>query len=209
MTIEYTGRQPERIPREKTFRLGLEYAWKDPEGAVLLVERRRIEFGAEERFRWMDFELLFRAPNGDVTFGDTKEGFFAMRMAPELQLAGPVATATAVNSEGVEGKEVWGKRAAWVHYQGTVGGAPVGIAMFDHPKNFRHPTWWHARDYGLVAANPFGAHDFEEEPEGTGDYVLKRGESLRLRYRIWIHSGAMTPEDIAKQLEVYRVQTSE
>ena len=72
------------------------------------------------------------------------------------------------------------KRAAWVDYWAPIDGKTVGIAIFDHPENPRHPTWWHARYYGLVAANPFGIHDFEKKPEGTGDMkilILKQIES--------------------------------
>ena len=57
-------------------------------------------------------------------------------------------------------KPIWGKRADWVDYYGNVAGEIVGIAIFDHPKNLRHPTYWHARSYGLLAANPFGLREF-------------------------------------------------
>ena len=60
--------------------------------------------------------------------------------------------------------------------------------MMDHPQNHSFPTWWHARSYGLLAANPFGIHDFERKPAGTGDLVLKKGKSLSFRYRVLLHS---------------------
>ena len=74
-------------------------------------------------------------------------------------------------------------------YSGLVDGKMTGIACFDHPDNLRHPTTWHARDYGLIAANPFGLHDFEKKDKGAGDYTIKKGESLTLKYRWLFHTG--------------------
>ena len=68
----------------------------------------------------------------------------------------------------------------------------VSVAMFDHPSNPSHPTWWHARTYGLVAANPFGVHDFEGLPAGTGDVEIPAGASITFRYRVWIRAGIAT-----------------
>ena len=104
-----------------------------------------------------------------------------------------------MNSEGVSGKDVWGKRAKWVAYSGPVDEKDVTVAIFDHPDNLRHPTWWHARDYGLVAANPFGIHDFEGKDPGTGDYVLSVGEMLMLRYQVVIVEGALEPDNLNAQ----------
>ncbi|MEE8468642.1 MAG: PmoA family protein [Planctomycetota bacterium] len=197
------------VVRDDTLRIGFGFDWNDPQGNTLLTEQRRMLFGATEDERWIDFEIALTASDEDVTFGDTKEGTFAMRMHPELRLVGDVAKGSAVNSTGVTGKDVWGKRAAWVHYQGSVSGKPVGVAMFEHPSNFRHPTWWHAREYGLVAANPFGVHDFERKPAGTGDHVLAASETLTLRYRVWIHAGTRTPQEVAEAFTLYRAQTSD
>jgi hypothetical protein len=65
----------------------------------------------------------------------------------------------------------------------------MGIAMCDHPDNLRHPQHFHARDYGLLAANPFGLHDFTGAPKGTGDFTLPAGDSLSLRYLMVFHKG--------------------
>ncbi len=70
-----------------------------------------------------------------------------------------------LNSQGAEGeKAIWGKPADWVDYSGTVSGKQVDVAIFDSPKSFRHPTTWHARAYGLFAANPFGIREFTKDP---------------------------------------------
>ena len=86
--------------------------------------------------------------------------------------------------------------AHWVDYWGEVEGDTVGIAIFDHPDNLRHPTTWHARDYGLVAANPFGLHDFLNEPANAGAYRIEPGDSLVLKYRFVFHRGDATSADI-------------
>ena len=105
-----------------------------------------------------------------------------IRTHPALRLQGKVATGKAINAGGVEGKGVWGKPAKWLYYWGKVDGATVGVGIFDHPTNPRHPTTWHARDYGLIAANPFGYSYFLGKKRGTGDLILKKGEEISFRY---------------------------
>jgi hypothetical protein len=105
-----------------------------------------------------------------------------------------------LTSAGVRDGDTWGKRADWVDYYGPVDGKTVGVAIFDHPKNPRHPTWWHVRDYGLFAANPFGLHDFEKKPAHSGDFKVPAGESVTFRYRFIFHDG---DEKQAKIAELY------
>ena len=173
------------------------FQWRDPDGGVICTEQRIMRFWADQSTRTIDFELTLIATAEQVTFGDTKEGTFAMRLAPTLRLTGGAAQGSARNSEGVTGKDVWGKRAKWIEYSGPIDGEIVGVVIFDHPDNPRHPTWWHAREYGLVAANPFGRRAFQGPSQPAGDLVIQKGESIRLRYRIVIHDGAWD----AKRLE--------
>jgi hypothetical protein len=77
----------------------------------------------------------------------------------------------------------------------------VGIAVFDHPRNLRAPTYWHARAYGLLAANPFGLKPFTGDRSQNGRYVIPAGEALVLRYRVLIHHG--NPE-AAQVAQAYR-----
>ena len=172
------------------------YRWQVDDGDVVLRERRVLRFEDRGDHRTVDATITLQASDGDVTFGDTKEGTFALRLHPALRVEGEVATGALTNSEGDAGKAAWGKRARWLHDQGPVDGEPVGVAIFDHPENLRHPTWWHARTYGLVAANPFGVHDFERKPDGAGDLVLAQGEALTLRYRVVVHRGAWAAERV-------------
>jgi Family of unknown function (DUF6807) len=171
------------------------FEWRDPSGQVLLSEARRMTFYAQPRMRTVDFDITLTARQ-KVTFGDTKEGTFAVRLAPALEEPRPGApplpkrTGHMVDSLGRQGeRQIWGKRADWVDYSGMVDGEALGIAIFDHPSNPRHPTWWHARGYGLFAANIFGLHDFEHDKSKNGSLTLQPGESLRFRYRVLIHPG--------------------
>lgn len=164
------------------------YLWQAKEQTVL-KEERTIRFALEGDARVVDFTTRLTATEKEVRFGDTKEGSFAIRTHPQLRLSGPVANGKAINRAGDKGESVWGKRAGWIVYHGPIDGKKVGIAMFDHPENLRHPTWWHARKYGLVAANPFGIHDFEKKPAGSGEHLLPAGESLTLNYRVVLFAG--------------------
>jgi hypothetical protein len=156
-----------------------------------------------------DYEVTLHATDGDVTLGDTKEGSMAIRLAESMRLKPNEhnvgkPTGHIVNSEGLRDNETWGKRAAWVDYHGPVDGATVGVAIMDHPSNPRHPTWWHVRDYGLFAANPFGIHDFEKKAAGTGDMKIPAGRKLTFRYRFVIHEGDEQAGRIAERYQEYR-----
>jgi hypothetical protein len=101
-------------------------------------------------------------------------------------------------------EKVWGKRAAWVDYSGPVDGKVVGIAFFDHPKNLRHPTRWHARDYGLFAANPFCEREMDRtQAAGAGDLKLAAGQSVTFQYRIILHAGDAAQAKIAERFAEY------
>lgn len=186
----------------------LETRWlKDSQ--ELATDRTVLKFGFDGQARWVDWDLTVKAGAEPLTFGDTKEGTFAVRTHPDLQLTAnpkdnvPEVFGHALNSEGEQDKAIWGKRARWVYYFGPVDGSAVGLMMMDHPKNLRHPTTWHARDYGLVAANPFGLHDFLGEPKGAGDVTLKPGETMRLVYRLLVTRGEATEQDRARWYDAF------
>lgn len=183
-------------PEGPTIRL--HQTWKHDDDPIL-EETRAMTFSATETSRTIDFEITLTPSDRDVVFGDTKEGTFALRLAETLRLKGPRAKGRARNSEGVEGGEIWGRRARFVEYAGPAdspAGVELSVAIYDHPSNPRHPTWWHARDYGLFAANPFGVHDFEKKPAGTGDLILKRGDSITFRYRLVIATGGRSMSEL-------------
>jgi hypothetical protein len=138
--------------------------------------------------RQIDFDITLTAKPGAVTFGDTKEGCFGVRVASTIKVDAKLG-GEIVNAEGLKDKEAWGKRSPWVDYHGPVAGQQVGIAILNHPSSFRYPTYWHVRTYGLFAANPFGVSDFTGQKSATGEYVLPQGQSISLRYRVLLHKG--------------------
>lgn len=163
------------------------FTWIGDTGTPLLREDRTMTFVADPVLRIIDFDVNFTALD-KVTFGDTKEGFFAIRLRDELSESR--GTGKLISSDGKIGmKQIWGKQFPWVDYSGTLEGKKVGVAIFDAPSNIRHPTYWHARDYGLFAANPFGLHDFYNDKTKNGSHTLEKGQSLRFRYRVVIHPG--------------------
>ncbi|MCG8652517.1 MAG: PmoA family protein [Pirellulales bacterium] len=183
--------------------------WTAPDGKVVCQDQRIIAFGKTDVGRFIDYTITLKASSEDVVFGDTKEGSMGIRTHPMLRLASDprrgnhTAKGQSINSEGVTGKAMWGKRAKWVDYWAPVDDNTVGIAIFDHPSNPRHPTWWHARHYGLIAANPFGVHDFEGKPKGTGDLTIPAGESITFHYRFLFHRGDHQQADIPAQYELF------
>jgi hypothetical protein len=178
------------------------------DGTVVATDERTLRFYSRTDARVFDFEVTIHASQGELTFGDTKEGTMALRLAETMRLKPNKAnagkpTGHIVNSEGQRDDATWGKRAKWVDYHGPVEGKTVGVAIFDHPQNPRHPTWWHVRDYGLFAANPFGLHDFEKQPAGAGDLKVKAGESVTFRYRFYLHPGDDKSAGVAERYQEY------
>ncbi len=169
--------------------------WVGPDGKVVCTDVRRLTFLALPVGRAVRYEVTLYASEGDVTLGDTKEGTMGIRTHPNLRLTNDEkrgvtsANGHALNSSGERDGALWGKRAKWVDYWGEIDGETVGVAIFDHPKNPRHPTWWHARNYGLIAANAFGVHNFERKEKGTGDLTIKAGDSLHFEFFFVFHAG--------------------
>lgn len=184
--------------------------WVTQDGKAVLTDSRKISVTAlPNGEKLLDFDITLKASEGDVVFGDTKEGTMAIRVCPQLSYKDEAATGRAYNAENIKNKQIWGKRSNWVAYYGPdPKGNTVGIVMFEHPKNFRAPTWWHARDYGLFAANPFGIHDFEEkkDQEHLGDHKLAKGETLTLRYRFYFVNGKPRPTPLAELFKAYSAE---
>ena len=103
-----------------------------------------------------------------------------------------------LSSDGREGDDVWGTRGKWTMLKGDVNGAPVTVAILDHPKNWGYPTYWHARGYGLFAANPLGQKSLTNGKAEATNYKLAPKTSVTFRYEVVIIDGTATAEDIAK-----------
>ncbi len=192
--------------------------WLIPDGTPILQENTRFIFRAAKGFRAVDRITKLTAVNGPVAFPDNKEGVIAVRVTRALEhptnkpitvtdAAGkatevPVldnkgVTGHYLSSEGVEGMAVWGKRARWVMLTGTVDNELVNLAILDHPGNVGYPTYWHARGYGLFAANPLGQKIFSKGKEEL-NFSLADGESVTFRYRLLIRSGKTTVEEMER-----------
>jgi len=177
-----------------------EFALVGPGDWVLGEETQSFSFRGDENTRTIDCEITLRATRGPLVLGDTKEGSFEIRVVKDLNSP----PGHMVNSLGAVGeKEIWGKRADWVDYYGEVAGEMVGIAIFDSPKSFRHPTWWHARHYGLFAANPFGLREFTRNPDQDGSWTIPQDRLLTLRYRVLIHHGDYQEAKVAEAYQQY------
>jgi hypothetical protein len=193
----------------------LQADWIMPDNSKVLQQDEVMTFRSAPNLRIIDRVITLTAQNKKVVFGDSKEGALGIRVARPLEEPStrpeiftdangiPTKVATMdntgvdgkyVNAEGLKGeKEAWSKRSKWMTLSGNVKGEDVSIAIFDHPKNPTYPTYWHARGYGLFAANPFGAKEF------TGgktvlNYTLEPGQKLTLRFRIVISSGVLGKE---------------
>jgi len=181
--------------------LRAEFDLVGPDGTAIGSETQEYTFRGDASTRVIDCAFTITADHGKpLKMGDTKEGTFAIRVAKELQKP----TGKMLNSEGKVGEAaIWGKRADWVDYSAVVSEEPLGIAIFDNPANIKHPTYWHARDYGLFAVNPFGEHDFYNDPKRDGSVTIAVGKSLVLRYRVLIHHGDAAQAQVADAYRRY------
>lgn len=171
--------------------------WLSEQGTKVMEEDREIVvWNTPASRRILDLTVAFRATQGPVRFGDTKEGgICSIRVASSMDASG---AGTIVNSYGGTNEaETWGKRAHWCDYYGPVNGHTVGLAIFDHPGNLRYPTYWHVRNYGLMTANPFGLSHFLNDKARDGSHVLAAGQTLTFRYRVYCHAGTTAEGAVA------------
>jgi hypothetical protein len=190
-------------PGKKSGSISASFAWEAPGKGAMIEEQRTMTFYAEHDLRTVDVDFTLTAKT-PVKFADTKEGFFAIRVADSMSgKKGGIMT----NSEGAQTeKNVWGKPADWVDYEGTVEGHKVGILILDNPTNYNHPPRWHSRDYGLFAVNPFGVKDFDPKASEPGGHNLAAGEALRFQYRVIVHPGDLSKKKIADLYSTYATQ---
>lgn len=196
--------------------------WVDHEGKTLLKENTTFIFSGTDRKRVIDRITTLTALESDVSMKDNKEGFIGIRVARELEhpadkpekftdasgnptdvpvLNNEGVTGWYTSSEGLEGHDVWGTRAKWMNLSGEIEGENIAIAIFDHPDNVGYPTYWHARGYGLYAANPLGQEAMSEGKE-TLNFGLKANEAVTFKHRVIIYSG-VDKEQIEKDFEAF------
>ncbi|MCK9279368.1 MAG: PmoA family protein [Melioribacteraceae bacterium] len=197
--------------------------WMDNDGEVLLEEVTHFIIREDGGSRTIDRITKLTAINDDVQFKDNKEGMMGLRVARQLELptTQPIAltdshgnktevavldnrnvTGNYLNSEGLEGNDAWGKRAKWVALSGNINSHDVSVVIFDNPQNVGFPTYWHARDYGLFAANPLGAKIFSEGKQEL-NYMLDAGDSVTFKYRILIQNRKADSKECDKRYEEF------
>lgn len=198
--------------------LVIQTSWKTPAGDALLEETTRFRFKEEGNTRYIDRETTLKALQ-NTSFTDNKEGLAGIRVARALELPsdkpdiftdsdGNTTEIAVLNNEGVtgdylgseggKGDAVWGTRNEWVRLTGTLEGEPVSITLIDHPGNIGFPSYWHARGYGLFAANPLGQAIFSEGKQ-TLNFKLDASESVVFKYRMLIHNGSELSKEAIEQ----------
>lgn len=198
-TIVHTGIE-KMNPGKKSGELKVTADWKDHEAKILLKEETKYVFSGTEKRRVIDRTTTLTA-KVPVLFADNKEGMFAIRLAKELELPDAAmpykASGNYFNDFGVNGKDVWGKRSAWMNLTGEINSEKLSVAMFDHPDNENYPAHWHAREYGLYAINNIGSEVFTKGNE-ISDLHLAEGQKITFRYRLIIASEHLTEDEMIR-----------
>ncbi len=200
--------------------------WKSPDQTIMLEEQSSFYFQTREKMRIIDRTTSLKAVIDEVKFTDNKEGMFAIRVARELELPseGPTdlvdshGVVTRVekmdntlvkgnyrSSGGIEGKEVWGTRGRWMKLSSEINGESVTLVIIDHPSNVGYPTYWHARDYGLFAANTLGQKIFSEGKNEL-NFSLNNGESVTFKYRLVVAGEDLSDSQINELADEYAVK---
>lgn len=199
--------------------LEVEMDWMMPDNRPILRENTRFIFQAGPNLRAVDRITMLTALDQQVVFHDDKEGMLGLRVRRELEQPSndplvftdasgrptPVkvmdntgVTGLYCSSEGKTGDAVWGTRARWAMLTGKVNQEPLTLAILDHPRNMGFPTYWHARGYGLFAANPLGQAIFSNGKEKL-NFTLEPKQSVTFRYRLLILDGPVTPDQVEAQ----------
>lgn len=196
--------------------------WKAPNGTVLIEEHTTFTFSELDNHRIIDRETTLHAQT-DVSLADNKEGFVAVRVTRALEhpskkpeiftdangipsevkvLNNDGVTGNYLSSNGITGEAVWGTRGEWMALNGTLDGEAVAITIYDHPNNLGYPTYWHARGYGLFAANPLGQKVFSKGANEL-NAAIAANESLTFKYRIVVSNGAAIDNTAAEQFKSF------
>ena len=156
--------------------------------------------------RLMSYHIDLQAIDKDVTFYDTKEGFFAVRIAHSMR---EMQGGHIVNADGLQGeKECWGKPTPWIDYFGEVNGKTCGVTLMDHPENFRKSRY-HVRSYGLFSISPFGPKKYSNGVEEESPVKLSPGkDTLHLTYGLFVHNGNTAEGGVAEAYQEFLKATT-
>jgi hypothetical protein len=194
--------------------------WNDSKGNTILTENAMFIFTGDRNSRTIDHISTLTALNGPVTFGDSKEGMFAIRVDRAFEMPSDESlifiddkgnqtsvkatdnkgvTGMYYSSNGLRGDSVWGTRNDWVMLKGEKDNVPLTIAIFDNPKNPGYPAYAHARGYGLFALNNFGRNSYDPGIEKF-NLVIEKGKSVTLYHRFYVKSGTGLTTDEANKI---------
>jgi hypothetical protein len=186
--------------------------WLHPDGHVLMKEKTNYLFTVKNGDFIIERSTTLTAAGEDVVFKDAKDGFFAIRVARELEMPSSQAdvfldamgnkttvpqmnnagvTGMYYSSEGIKGDSVWSTKGRWCMLKGMKDGKEITIGIMDHPSNPGYPAYWHARGYGLFAVNPLGKQIFSNGKE-TFNFTLHPNSSVNFKYKVLIRSGKDT-----------------
>lgn len=176
--------------------------WRTADGQKILDENRNITLHNLPNGRLFILDIELTASVCPLTFGDTKEGSMGVRVNDEIITKNG---GHFYNADGkVDEKEIWGHPSVWCDYVGQIGGKTAGIAVFDDPSN-KPTASWHARGYGLMAANPFGRDGSFPSQKGKTDLVkMAKGDKLKLRYGVFVHAGDTKEAKVPDAFEVFK-----
>ncbi|MBI3409165.1 MAG: PmoA family protein [Planctomycetes bacterium] len=194
----------EPIQKDSQAKVVTHNEWRLASGTKIMDEKRALTFHDFGKARLIVLDIDLHASVAPILFGDTKEGAMGIRINDEI-IAQENGKGTIQNAGGKVGeRECWGRAAAWCDYSGPINGKTVGLTILADPKN-PHPTCWHVRGYGLMAANPFGRiKSLFPDAQRRDDLVrLAKGEHLQLRYGLLLHEGDATTGQVAEHFDCF------
>jgi hypothetical protein len=211
---------PYKEATEKFAALIVTADWLHPDGHVILKERTLYQFAVKNNNFFIQRASFLTAANEAVVFKDVKDGFFAIRVARELEMPSQQedffvdaqgnkttvpklnnegATGMYYSSEGIKGDSVWSSKGRWAMLTGQKEEKEITIGIFDHPSNVGYPSYWHTRGYGLFSVNPLGRKIFSNGKEEL-NFSLRPGASVTFRYKVLIASGTKVTNDEMNKL---------
>jgi hypothetical protein len=173
-----------------------ECIWRRPNANAPIKDIRKITITAPSKDLYqIDFDVTLEMLM-DVIIEKTNHSLFSGRMDADLAV---INGGTMINSNGEKGeKETFGKKASWIDFYGKRGDNQEGMAIMQHPSNEWYPAPWFTRDYGFFSPTPM------YWPQNDKKTTLKKGQTIKLKYRVLVHSGDTTTAKIAEQFEKYK-----
>lgn len=211
-------------PKLKKNELTYTADWQTHQGDVLLKEKTTLIFRQTASNSREIIRTTTLTARTTVNLNDNKEGLLGLRLTRALEhptekpvllsksdgtpreeavLDNTNVTGRYTSPEGPTGSDVWGTRAPWMSLSGIVSGENINVTIFDHPDNPGYPTYWHARAYGLFAANPLGQKVFSKGDQSL-DLSLETDESVTFTYMVQIENSApLNQPNLKMQAELF------